>query len=131
MTEAYQTQQDEIDGLNAHITKIQTDLELKHQYSENQKQQHKANTDMLQSHIDRLKNMLEQKTTISDDLDTQNRSLIQQIGDLKRTINELNHRTNSLTQEHRYEIENADREWSDKYHTMLSQNEASEMNYKS
>ena len=76
MTEAYQTQQDEIDGLNAHITKIQTDLELKHQFSENQKHQHKANTDMLQGHIDRLKNMLEQKTTIGDDLDTQNRSLI-------------------------------------------------------
>lgn len=86
---------------------------------------------MLQGHIDRLKNMLEQKTTISDDLDSQNRQLIQQIGDLKRTINELNHRTNSLTQEHRYEAENADREWSDKYHAMLSQNEASEINFKS
>lgn len=48
-------------------------------------------------------------------MESQNTLYVQQIGDLKRTIYELNNKIQALNQEHRFEIENVSRDMNDKH----------------
>ena len=52
------------------------------------------------------------------------------MADLKRTIYELNNRINSVNLEHKYEIENIHRDWSEKYHMALQAHTENDQSHK-
>ena len=61
---------------------------------------------MLESHLSKLQDMLAQKSDLNSELDLQNKSYLEDIGTLKRTIVELNNSKSALSREHQYEIDN-------------------------
>jgi len=73
---------------------------LKSQYAENLKNEGKSKIDMLESHVSKMKEMLADKTNLLDQLDTQNRAHLQENGQLKRTINEMESAKNVLDRQH-------------------------------
>ena len=62
----------ELDDVNARCNQLQQELELKNQYYQGIAQDNKSTITMLQGHVDRLKEMLEQKSSINEQLDSQN-----------------------------------------------------------
>jgi hypothetical protein len=58
LAESYQTQQLEIDSLTSHVRQLQTDLQLKHSFSENMKLDYKAKIEMLETHLEKMQEML-------------------------------------------------------------------------
>ena len=53
-----------------------------------------------------MQDMLAQKSDLNSQLDLQNKSYLEDIGTLKRTIVELNNSKSALSREHQYEIDN-------------------------
>ena len=51
LADSYQNQQLEIDSLTSHVRQLQTDLQLKHSYSESLKLDFKSKISMLESHL--------------------------------------------------------------------------------
>jgi len=59
LTHSYNEQQMEIDDINARCAQLQQELELKNQYYQGILQDNKSTINMLQGHVDRLKEMLD------------------------------------------------------------------------
>ncbi len=73
LSQSYQEAQMEIDDKNARLIQLQTELELKASYQQSISTEHKQNQEMLNGHIDRLKQMLSQKSEVIDQLESQNK----------------------------------------------------------
>ena len=56
------------------MRQLQTDLQLKHSYSDNLKVDNQAKFEMLEGHLSKMKDMLEQKTKLNEEIDAQNKN---------------------------------------------------------
>ena len=70
LSETYQQQQQEIDSLTSQVRQLQTDLQLKHSYSDNLKLDNQAKFEMLEGHLAKMKDMLSEKTQLNEDIDS-------------------------------------------------------------
>ena len=85
---------------------------------------------MLESHASKMKEMLDDKTSLLDELDNQNRAHLQEIGQLKRTMNEMESARTNLTRQHQYELENMHKESTHNHDTVVQQLSENENTHK-
>ena len=72
LSEAYQNQQQEIDSLTSQNRQLQTELQLKQSFADNTKNESKYNEEVLSGHLEKMREMLEEKSKINEDMDMQN-----------------------------------------------------------
>ena len=72
LSEAYQNQQQEIDSLTSQNRQLQTELQLKQSFADNTKNESKYNEEVLSGHLEKMREMLEEKSKINEDMDLQN-----------------------------------------------------------
>lgn len=78
----------EIDEKTKQLLQLQTELELKNKHQSSVTNDHKQSLDLLNGHVERLKEMLAQKTSLNEEMEAQNKHYIAQLGDLKRVVYE-------------------------------------------
>lgn len=73
LSQSYQEQQMEIEQKTTQLLQLQTELELKNKHQSSIAIDHKQSLDLLNGHVERLKDMLAQKTNLNEEMEAQNK----------------------------------------------------------